>query len=103
MQKTNRLSGEKKSKLQEFARPVASVPEPASSQPPPRVVIERVEPQIDGGQYPAKRIVGDQVVVTADVFADGHDSLTAVLRYRHIADPDWKEVAMQEMGNDAWR
>ena len=30
-----------------------------------RVVIEEIQPQIDGGRYPAKRVVGDTVTVTA--------------------------------------
>ena len=38
-----------------------------------RVVIERVSPQIDCGRFPVKRVVGETVVVEADVFADGHD------------------------------
>ncbi|HEX2227522.1 MAG TPA: maltotransferase domain-containing protein, partial [Candidatus Binatia bacterium] len=38
-----------------------------------RVVIEAVTPEIDHGRFPAKRTVGDKVVVEADVFADGHD------------------------------
>jgi starch synthase (maltosyl-transferring) len=37
-----------------------------------RVAIERVSPQIDCGQFPIKRVVGETVVVEADVFADGH-------------------------------
>lgn len=48
-----------------------------------RVVIEGVKPEIDGGRFPIKRVVGDTVVVEADLFADGHDVLSGVLRYRH--------------------
>src|SRR5205814_420495 len=46
--------------------------------PDARVVIENVYPEIDGGRYPAKRIVGDTVEVWADLFRDGHDKLRAV-------------------------
>src|SRR5437868_2393495 len=39
-----------------------------------RVVIENVTPQIiDGGRYPIKRVVGESVLVEADIFVDGHD------------------------------
>src|SRR5207247_10853784 len=38
-----------------------------------RVVIEGVTPEIEGGAYSVKRVVGEHVVVEADVFADGHD------------------------------
>jgi starch synthase (maltosyl-transferring) len=76
---------------------------------PSRVVIEGVEPDIDGGQAPIKRTVGEEVVVGADIYADGHDVLTAVLRYRQTligstgpGEEEWVEVAMTEQGNDRW-
>ena len=47
-----------------------------------RVVIESVQPEIDAGRFPIKRIAGDTVEVEADVFADGHDRVTARLLYR---------------------
>jgi starch synthase (maltosyl-transferring) len=48
-----------------------------------RVVIEHIEPEIEGGRFPIKRTTGETVEVTADIFADGHDVLVAVLRDRH--------------------
>lgn len=48
-----------------------------------RVVIENVKPQVNCGRYPAKRVVGEMLTVTADVFADGHDEVKAQLVYRH--------------------
>ncbi len=68
-----------------------------------RIVIEGVEPEIDGGQFPIKRIVGDEVVVEADIFADGHDVLSAVLLYRKEGGPNWIEVPMEFLVNDRWR
>lgn len=47
-----------------------------------RIFIEGVEPEIDGGRFPVKRIIGDKVVVEADILADGHDVLSAFLWYR---------------------
>src|ERR1700730_15461826 len=47
-----------------------------------RVVIEAVEPEVDCGRFAIKRTVGERVVVQADIFADGHEVLGAVLRYR---------------------
>jgi starch synthase (maltosyl-transferring) len=70
---------------------------------PRRVVITHVEPEVEGGRFPAKRIVGDAVEVTADIFADGHDALAAVVRYRHEKAARWSEVPMQELPNDRWR
>lgn len=57
----------------------------AERQAPPserRVIIERVNPQVDGGRFSPKRVVGDFVVVTAHIFADGHDVLRAALMSR---------------------
>jgi starch synthase (maltosyl-transferring) len=47
-----------------------------------RVVIERIAPDVDNGRFPIKRTVGEPVTVTADIFADGHDVVVAVLRHR---------------------
>ena len=74
---------------------------------PSRVVIERVRPQVDDGRFPIKRVVGEAVEVTADIFADGHDQLEAVVRYRQIAgvrtgDTSWREERMSPLGNDRW-
>jgi len=68
-----------------------------------RIVIEGVKPEIDGGRFPAKRIIGDTVVIEADIFADGHDMLHAVLLYRKEGDRDWTEVPMEFLVNDRWR
>jgi starch synthase (maltosyl-transferring) len=68
-----------------------------------RVVIESVRPEIDGGRFPAKRTVGEKVVVEADVFADGHDALSCVLLYRKEGALQWIEVPMEALVNDRWR
>ena len=68
-----------------------------------RVAIENVKPEVDGGRFPIKRIVGDPVVVTADIFTDGHDVLAAVVRFRQAEEAEWRETAMQELGNDRWQ
>ncbi|HVA47137.1 MAG TPA: alpha-1,4-glucan--maltose-1-phosphate maltosyltransferase [Pirellulales bacterium] len=67
-----------------------------------RVVIAQVEPEIDGGRYAIKRTTGEQVVVEAAAFADGHELVRAVLRYRHEAEDDWHEVVMEALGQDRW-
>jgi starch synthase (maltosyl-transferring) len=67
-----------------------------------RVVIERVSPQIDCGRFPIKRVLGERVVVEADVFADGHDQIACQILY-------WKDETklktspMKPLGNDRWR
>jgi starch synthase (maltosyl-transferring) len=64
------------------------------------VIVEGITPQVDGGRFPIKRSVGEEVVVGADVFTDGHDLVAAVLRYRHGASPEWSEVGMTPQVND---
>jgi starch synthase (maltosyl-transferring) len=78
---------------------LAQVPEAGT----PRVVIERITPQIDGGRFAAKRIVGDRVEVEADVFADGHDSVTCVLLHRAELAAAWLSTPMTPLGNDRWQ
>ena len=68
-----------------------------------RVVIESVVPAVDAGRFPVKRIVGDCVVVEADVFADGHDTLRCVLQYRKQGARAWGETEMAFLNNDRWR
>ena len=62
-----------------------------------RVVIERVQPEIDAGRFPIKRVIGETVTVSADIFADGHDLLAGVLKYRHVpAGPPSAEPALRD-------
>ncbi|MFT0814199.1 alpha-1,4-glucan--maltose-1-phosphate maltosyltransferase [Synechococcus sp. OH20] len=68
-----------------------------------RAIIEAVTPEIDGGRYAIKRTVGEYVVVEADIFADGHDQLPAVLSFRQAGATDWEELFMEPIGNDRWR
>jgi len=59
-----------------------------------RVLVEAVSPRIDDGRFPVKRVVGDRLVVSADVFCDGHDHVGAAVQYRHGEDEDADEVRM---------
>ena len=68
-----------------------------------RVVIENLSPQVEGGQFPAKRAVGELLTVTADVFVDGHDALQAVLQHRLDESKDYLETFMVHEVNDRWR
>jgi starch synthase (maltosyl-transferring) len=68
-----------------------------------RVVIEGVRPEIDAGRFPAKRAIGERVVVEADIFADGHDTIRAVLFYRHQSERSWNQVPMKPLANDRWQ
>ncbi|HKK79914.1 MAG TPA: maltotransferase domain-containing protein, partial [Phaeodactylibacter sp.] len=67
-----------------------------------RVVIENVRPEVNGGAFFIKRIPGETVAVSADIFGDGHDHIRASLLYRHESQKRWTEVFMQEAVNDEW-
>ncbi len=73
-----------------------------------KVIIESVSPEIDGGRHPIKRRVGEQVEVQADIFTDGHDTLSAVLLYRQVPSGGtetgdrWLESPMTFFDNDRW-
>src|SRR5581483_4271103 len=68
-----------------------------------RAVVERLSPQIECGRFPIKRVIGEAVVVEADVFADGHDELSCQLLYRHCGDSEWHQLPMVRLGDDRWR
>jgi starch synthase (maltosyl-transferring) len=67
-----------------------------------RVVIEHVTPEIDEGQFPIKRTPGEDVIVEADVYADGHDVVVARLLWRREMDDSWSDVPMAPLTNDRW-
>src|SRR5262249_16495282 len=69
----------------------------------PSVVIENVRPLIDGGRYPIKRIIAEDLVVEADIFKDGHDVVAAVLKWRVLGKRAWRETTMLCVDNDRWR
>jgi starch synthase (maltosyl-transferring) len=78
------------------------VPAPARKQPPPRIQILDVRPQVDCGRYPVKVTHGDAVAVSATIFKDGHDVLRAVVRHRAAGSRRWSESPLEPVGNDRW-
>jgi starch synthase (maltosyl-transferring) len=67
-----------------------------------RVIIEEIQPQVDCGRYPARRIIGDTVKISAAIFSDGHDHVAARLLYKHQSDRDWQSTPMLALVNDLW-
>lgn len=68
-----------------------------------RVIIEKVQPEIDFGRFAVKRVIGQNLTVEADAYTDGHDAVACVLRYRHESEKNWHEVPMLPLGNDRWQ
>jgi len=67
-----------------------------------RIGIEAVQPQVPGGQFAIKRVVGEEVAVSADVIADGHDVLAAELLWAAADEAEWHRVPMRLVVNDRW-
>jgi len=69
----------------------------------PAIVIENVTPCIDGGSFAVKCIVGENILVEADIFKDGHDVLEAALLFKKKKDERWTRVPMRLIDNDRWQ
>jgi starch synthase (maltosyl-transferring) len=68
-----------------------------------RVLIENVQPQVDGGLYPAKRTVGERVDVTAAIFGDGHDHIRGEVLFKKQGSKQWSNVELAPTYNDEWQ
>lgn len=66
------------------------------------VIIEGVYPELDCGRYHVKREQGDTFEVAADIFKEGHDLITALLKYRRWDEATWHETPMRLVDNDRW-
>lgn len=67
-----------------------------------RIAIESVSPAVDGGEFGAKRILGELVSVRAVIFMDGHDELAAEVLWRAANESEWHRTDMTPLGNDLW-
>ncbi len=67
-----------------------------------RVVIEGVAPEIECGRFAIKRVVDQAVTVSADIFTDGHDCISARLLYKKEGEKHWRETPMTPLVNDRW-
>src|SRR5262249_9553813 len=83
-------------------RPQSSTTPSAIPRAPSRVIIEGVAPAIDFGAFPIKRTPGEEVAVEADVFADGHEVIRAVVLHRAVGVARWSEEPMSPLVNDRW-
>jgi starch synthase (maltosyl-transferring) len=67
-----------------------------------RIIIENIQPQIDAGRFPIKRVVNDTVKITVDLFGDGHDKVAGRLLYKKKNAFKWNEVMLTPTSNDQW-
>ncbi len=75
---------------------------PAPAAHAPSVVIENIHPSIEGGRHLVKRVIDEELVVHADIFKDGHDVMSAALKWRVAGSQRWFESAMCHVDNDRW-
>ena len=65
-------------------------------------MIEAIQPQVDCGRYPVRRIIGDRIAISAAIFSDGHDHVAARLLFKHESERQWRSTPMTALGNDLW-
>ena len=69
---------------------------------PETAIIRRITPSLDNARYAIKRAIGEEITVEADVFKEGHDEVTALLKWRPVGATDWRETPMKPLINDRW-
>jgi starch synthase (maltosyl-transferring) len=85
------------------AKPITRKDETQVNCDAPRIAIEGIEPKVDEGQFPVRRVVGEVLEVTANIIADGHDKLAAEILWRAVDESDWQSTPMTLVANDLWR
>ncbi|GLU32255.1 maltotransferase domain-containing protein [Trinickia caryophylli] len=72
----------------------------------PRIAIESVSPCVDAGRFAVKRVVGEEVEISAAIFGEGHDKIAAAVIWRAADEVAWRETPMtpaEPAGMDLWR
>jgi len=69
---------------------------------PETAIIRRITPSFDNARYAVKRAVGEEIAVEADIFKEGHDEVTALLKWRRVGEIAWRETPMTHVVNDRW-
>src|SRR3954468_6200006 len=66
------------------------------------VIITNVCPQIKDGAYAAKTAVGEELIISADIFTHGHEALSAAVFIKHASEKKWQEFPLSFIKNDRW-
>ncbi len=89
--------------LRTKAKKKAASAVPVKNLPPSRLVISKVSPEVDGGQYFAKGAMGRDFEVEAVLICDGHDRVKGDLLYRHESERKWSKVPLSFFENDRFQ
>lgn len=68
-----------------------------------RVIISNISPLIENGIFPAKSVINEQIIISADIFCDGHDEIDASVMIKQQDQHQWKESRMKFQMNDFWQ
>ncbi|HEX8113912.1 MAG TPA: maltotransferase domain-containing protein, partial [Kofleriaceae bacterium] len=72
-----------------------------------RAIVLAVRPEVDGGRFPVKRALGEPLAIEADIVADGHDVVRAVVLDRAPGSAPgatgWRETELVLGPDDTWR
>ncbi len=68
----------------------------------PRLALEAPSPTVDMGRFPARRLTGEDVAISADLIGDGHDKYAGTLRWTVPGSDTVHETPLVPLGNDRW-
>jgi starch synthase (maltosyl-transferring) len=68
-----------------------------------RTIITNVKPALEGGKYLIKRVPGQWVTVSADIFCDGDEAISAAVLYKQQGEKKWQEAPMQPISEERWQ
>jgi starch synthase (maltosyl-transferring) len=67
-----------------------------------RTIITNVKPALEGGKFLIKRVPGEEVNVSADIYCDGDDSIRASILYKKSDEKKWSEAPLQHVDGESW-
>lgn len=67
-----------------------------------RVIVTNISPSVEGGKFGAKGVEGDEILITADIFGDGHDAIAASVYLQKKGEDQISEFPMKLINNDCW-
>ena len=67
------------------------------------IVIQNISPCIQEGEFPAKQVVSEPIVVEADIFTDAHTLIEADLLYKAPHENEWQSIPFTSIFNDRYR
>jgi starch synthase (maltosyl-transferring) len=68
-----------------------------------RVFIENIQPQVNCGDFPVKRVIDEKIKISADIYCDSHDVLSAEVMHKFQDDKEWEATEMKFVINDEWK